>query len=413
MDDHELRRHVRQLVQEEIASSSSATSQSRLPVHTLINRTRQMIQNSAASACSHLNSPSRNITGHRDRLSFGPSGKKRKLSKKTVTHELQVLNKPPDINEDVEYPLEEKNVLIKEVLLDLHNLMSETEIRQSIVDACQNKLPLLKPTDFEFIKRVKGKVCIPTVADNFSWDYPQVKKIAGQGKIYVQLTKEMGCHSDSDSDFELQLPSLFSPTHLPEKSLLPGIPCGSSLEKPKEPSGSSLEDVISLEVPSSSSCGDSSGSCSMQPTDNTTEVLVSEIFPDVPISRIREVAKGCENVTQIVNKMADELSLSVYEKLSLPLQGKQKIRLNINEDYILEDCMAYYKNPAFDPTVPIRIVFEGQPGIDAGGLFRHFYTAVFEEMIDARSSYCLFEGNPLNYYQNLMPKPVYLKYLFM
>ena len=51
--------------------------------------------------------------------------------------------------------------------------------------------------------------------------------------------------------------------------------------------------------------------------------------------------------------------------------------LTIDEEYILDDCLSYYKSNTFDPETPIRVVFQNQPGIDAGGLLRHFYSAVF------------------------------------
>ena len=69
-------------------------------------------------------------------------------------------------------------------------------------------------------------------------------------------------------------------------------------------------------------------------------------------------------------------------------------RLVINEDFLFEDCLAYYKRNDFDPTKPIRFVFENQPGIDAGGLFRQFYDSLFDQLTsDTFSHYRLFTLN--------------------
>ena len=69
--------------------------------------------------------------------------------------------------------------------------------------------------------------------------------------------------------------------------------------------------------------------------------------------------------------------------------------LVVNEETLFEDCFAYYKSPDFDPNIPIRIRFENQIAIDAGGLCRHFFTLISHEIIDK-----LFEGNP----GNMLPK---------
>ena len=61
----------------------------------------------------------------------------------------------------------------------------------------------------------------------------------------------------------------------------------------------------------------------------------------------------------------------------------------------MEDCLAFYKNPTFDPFVPLRLSFCGQTGIDAGGLLRQFYTSSINKISDS-----LFEGKP----EKLVPK---------
>jgi len=34
--------------------------------------------------------------------------------------------------------------------------------------------------------------------------------------------------------------------------------------------------------------------------------------------------------------------------------------------------MAYYKDPSFDPTKCLRVLYTGQPAVDMGGVSRHF-----------------------------------------
>jgi len=124
---------------------------------------------------------SRNSPNHSSRpLS---SGKKRKT--KLTTHELQVLL-PKEEEDEENYAISDVMVCAR-ILLELNNEMTEEEIRRKIVLSSQKELPFLKETDFEFVKRDKNRIYAPTVIEGFQYDYSKVKRLAGQGKIYIRL----------------------------------------------------------------------------------------------------------------------------------------------------------------------------------------------------------------------------------
>jgi len=78
--------------------------------------------------------------------------------------------------------------------------MKEREIRDQIVTSCERKLPNLKPFDFTFVKRERGKIYTPTFGSDFQFDYCQIKKLCGQGKLYIRLNKNPTVsHSDESS----------------------------------------------------------------------------------------------------------------------------------------------------------------------------------------------------------------------
>jgi len=261
--------------------------------------------------------------------------------------------------------------MIEEVLLNLNTSMNESEIREAIKNALFSKLPNIKSNEFEFVKRIKGKILVPTFnASNFSWDYQQIKKLCGQGKIYIRMVNS-DCpeiHDDDDTDDDINLP----PVPFPLSSSSGGTSSAQSNDKPccSKKSSSEQIDVSCLE----------------------------EIFPDFLSEDIREIANGCEDITEAVNKIiegsATNPKIEIEEKLLQQLKDKTKKRITVSEEYAFEDCLAYYKHPTFDPTIPIRITFEGQPGIDAGGLLRHFYNLVFHAMMVETSSFSLFESKP-------------------
>ena len=124
----------------------------------------------------------------------------------TVTHELQVLR----FNKKSlsEYPLTNQAIIIKEVYLNLNTAMNESEIRCAIKHACSSKL-VMNESEFSFVKRVSGKIIIPTTPDDFCWNYSQVKKLSGQGKIYIQMNHSIS-PPESESDFsDSDLPPVF------------------------------------------------------------------------------------------------------------------------------------------------------------------------------------------------------------
>lgn len=53
---------------------------------------------------------------------------------------------------------------------------------------------------------------------------------------------------------------------------------------------------------------------------------------------------------------------------------EQREKLKIDEDDLLNDAMAYYKDQTFDATRRLRIIYRGQPAADTGGVLRQFYT---------------------------------------
>ena len=58
--------------------------------------------------------------------------------------------------------------------------------------------------------------------------------------------------------------------------------------------------------------------------------------------------------------------------------SSEKEKLKVDEEDILNDAMAYYKDPNFDPTKQLRVLFRGQPAVDTGGVTRHLFSKLLE-----------------------------------
>ena len=66
-------------------------------------------------------------------------------------------------------------------------------------------------------------------------------------------------------------------------------------------------------------------------------------------------------------------------------------KLHIDSTDLWFDGIAYYKSSAIDLTKSIRVVLDGQPAIDTGGVRRQFFNDVFEKFASNQHVY-LFDG---------------------
>ena len=67
--------------------------------------------------------------------------------------------------------------------------------------------------------------------------------------------------------------------------------------------------------------------------------------------------------------------------------------------------MAYYKSIQFDASCPLRIIFQGQPAIDSGGVLRQFYSNLFEGLVQGKLL-LLFEGKEAHKVPSYQPQAV-------
>ena len=73
---------------------------------------------------------------------------------------------------------------------------------------------------------------------------------------------------------------------------------------------------------------------------------------------------------------------SVLAKLKGKTSDEEK-KLRVDEDDIVNDAMAYYKQFDFDQKVTLRIIFNGEPAADSGGLLRHFFACVLKKHVES------------------------------
>ncbi|CAH3186259.1 unnamed protein product [Porites lobata] len=147
---------------------------------------------------------------------------------------------------------------------------------------------------------------------------------------------------------------------------------------------------------------------------------LQQLFPDMPVS---EVENALEAVNGDINEAAgvilnqssaniisipllfitctadeddDEILMpdvqlsSVLEKLGKKLTGAPR-RITVDQCDVLADILPLYKDPEFDPSRPVRVVFKDQPAVDSGGPRKEMYSLVYKTLA-CSTVYKLFEG---------------------
>jgi len=64
---------------------------------------------------------------------------------------------------------------------------NDLTIRKALVKVFKTKFPLINVKDFEYVKRSKNMVSLPSVPEDFTWNFDAIKAIAGQGKLCCRL----------------------------------------------------------------------------------------------------------------------------------------------------------------------------------------------------------------------------------
>ena len=87
-----------------------------------------------------------------------------------------------------DYTLGKDDVLFTGTV-DLMTNDKENVIRSKLVDVFSSRISGLNATDFSFVKVSRKIVSTPACKEGHKWDFPQIKAIKGQGKLYVRLEK--------------------------------------------------------------------------------------------------------------------------------------------------------------------------------------------------------------------------------
>jgi len=105
-----------------------------------------------------------------------------------------------------------------------------------------------------------------------------------------------------------------------------------------------------------------------------------------------------EMMTSIFEK-PDSTSCKTPRTLKEELEELQKMfdigskeKLKVDEDDILNNAITYYKSSDFNPSKRLRVVYQGQPACDTGGVVRQFFTQLLKAIFNAFFQGCEYRS---------------------
>ncbi len=436
---------LRQIVREELEIARSGDTNTRNPVRlstqSVYERTQQLIRGAANSAVNELSqirpqqvlattapraevSPrevlstpimqgSRSSTGKRKSQPSHPWRLKAAPKRKAVEGKsiyVWLLDYPID-DSGSDYVLDDAMVLLKG-FVTLNPNDTPKDIKQKITSLFQTKFPHIESFQYDFVKRERNKISTPTTESNFSWNFSALKNLWGQGKLYCRLnvTRTFVEEGTDSGDDEIEHCSyLMSNSSSGIKNTLLQEILTTSTDQPltsdTNPSTSGTHPSTSGTHPSTSDT---------PPSTSDTHPSTSGIYPSTsgthPSASSTEHSKSATQMLDDNASRVSELQNLVHELLEkqekphtfntlndalsfLNSKLNDRERLRVDQNYVLEEALAYYKSPEFQPYAKMIIQYKGQSAIDTGGVLRQFFTDVFTQIMEGGGDLPpLFEG---------------------
>ena len=288
----------------------------------------------------------------------------------------------------------------------------------------------MRPDHFDFVKRERSKVTTPVVNKSLEWNYKHLKELCGQGKLYVRLNvlREVieACDEPSptmnikvEDNEDLMISSFssdFSINSMPKKS--ESAPANASTDyglfdngltntdNASAPEASNSADFLSINVSSISSPSSQSDKVALRELlpSASDEVLDNALLEFGGLDSAADALLEGDSLQEDSNTAVCESFVQVINILGRKLTGKRE-KLEVDEDDLIEDAVAYYKSIQFDASCPLRITFRGQPAIDSGGVLRQFYSDLFEGLVQGKLL-LLFEGEEAHKVPSYQPQAV-------
>ena len=358
----------------ETSSSSTATSRN-LPgtsaattvpeIRDTLERAKSMMATSSnAGLYKRLNK------NERLRAAAGKSSSKGSTSSKKEKTARSLEKKPfefallraPDVDSDGE---EEdslrKDCVINRGIVTLTASDTEKVIREKIVSSLKTRYPMIESRDFEFVKVVQKKISVLQMRKGTEYDYTVVKKLAGQGLLYIRIKQvtqfAVGESLQVEEDLaEDPFGTLESPNPFNSPTIsidLTSTENGCNVA----PDGTSVRQTpLESEQPTLSP----QPVQKVGPADPEIELSPFFVFDEMPAS----VNDPTEMLRFLRGKILSGRDLDVSDESS-ELSGDTNY-ISVDRDNVLETTFSELKDVK-DPRITFEVQFYGEEAEDRGG----------------------------------------------
>ena len=186
-------------------SSDSSTMRPAIttPIAETLSRARSMMNTSSSGGLY------RRLNRNERLRATAESATKNKTAKKTKHSEkrpfefalLRAISEESDEEDEVETLKKER--IVERGMVVLNEDDSESCVRTKIVSSLKSEYGLLGPNDFDFVKVTQKKISVLRLAEGTEYNYSVVKKLAGQGLLYIRMKQAYNFvlnESDSGQD---------------------------------------------------------------------------------------------------------------------------------------------------------------------------------------------------------------------
>ena len=360
----------------ETGSSSTATSGNSpgTSAATIVPEIRDTLERAKSMMATSSNAGlyKRLNKNERLRAAAGKSSSKGSTSSKTVKTARSLEKKPfefallraSDIDSDGE---EEDNLrkdhVINRGIVTLTASDTEKVIREKVVSSLKTRYPMIESRDFEFVKVVQKKISVLQMGKGTEYDYTVVKKLAGQGLLYIRMKQVTQFAVDESLQVEEDMAE---------------DPCGMcTLPNPfNSPTTSidltSTQNVCNV-IPDGTSVGrtpleNDQRTLSAQPVQKAgpadPEIELSPFFTQVLDEMPASANDPTEMLRFLQGKILSGRDLDVSDESS-ELSGDTNY-ISVDRDNVLETTFSELKDVK-DPRITFEVQFYGEEAEDRGG----------------------------------------------
>ena len=289
--------------------------------------------------------------------------KSKPLEKKPFEFALLRAKSEESDEEDAVETLKKENI-VERGMIELAEDDSEATVRAKVASSLKSQYSLLGPNDFEFVKVTQKTVSVLRLAENTEYNYNVVKKLAGQGLLYIcvkqafdfVLTEQVDLEEDQNEIGSYQQDTNFTSAASSTTSTIT-----SQIDRPSISASPNYQ----TEGPSSATTPrhhtESSTNTTHQSWEENGSKFYQNIVSEFPASVIVEPTEMLRYL-QCKIVYGRPLDRTNYESV---LEGETNF-IAVDRDNVLETTFDELR-AIQDPRITFQVEFYGEMAQDSGG----------------------------------------------